>query len=232
MSTPPTYYFNNINFNSNFFVPATSGANLGSLMPYFLHKVNGDKATGTKTISSGSNMKNTLNIAKTAFNYPQMNFKTTGGTLQGFFKTDLVASYLDTQSLANGLRILSSNTVLYSFSSTAIQIPGYLGYSYSSLPAYTVDQIGFNYGTNTQSYTGNKSAVGPYTAYSSANSVPLPIGVYRIMVTATVAGVANANATVSSVVVGYNLGTNATPSLNSANPIYSSQTVLYFHQRI
>ena len=221
MSIPPTYYFNNIDFNHNYFTTLTSSASFASLKPYFLNKFTGDTATGTKTITNGASCLNPLNIAKTAFSFPQISFKSNTGTLRGFLTFDYTTLTLDTQTLSNGLRILSNGNVLYSISPTIFQIPGIYGYSYSSSPSYTVNQIGFNYGTNTQSYTGNKTAIGTYLAYNSTNAVALPIGVYKIMINATLAGVATANAVVNPFIVGYTLGTS-TASLNTPNPIWTS----------
>lgn len=222
MSIPPTYYFNNIDFNTYYFTTLTSSASFASLKPYFLNKFIGDTATGTKTITSGARCSNPLNMVKTQFAFPQINFKSNTGTLRGILTCDISTLILDTQTLGNGFRILSNGNVLYNISPTLFEIPGTYAYSFSSSPLYTVSQIGFNYGTNTPSYTGNKTAVGTYLAYNSTNAVALPIGVYKIMINATLAGVSSANLSVFPFIVGYTLGTNSTASLNTANPIWTS----------
>lgn len=59
---PPTYYFNGIDFNNNYFLSTSSGLTTATADARYLIKVANDTATGTESFSNGVNVKGTLTI--------------------------------------------------------------------------------------------------------------------------------------------------------------------------
>ena len=247
-----TYYFNNINFNSSYFSSSSSSASsstITGLNNIFINKKIGSSPTGNKYFTTNQTFFNdSLNLVSKANNITQINFYDPSpiyviinGVLTAITQS-VISSTLDDlsfncQALTNGLSIYKNNTLQYYLNNSIINIPSF-GYNYNSLPTYTINNIGFNYGSTTTSYTGNKSVIGTYYAYSSTNSVALPIGVYLITVNAVLSGVGNpSNYLVSQFQAGYTLGQSITPASNIATPLmsngnYSFNTNLQYEQNL
>ena len=190
MPSAPIYYFNGISFNNDFYNESSSSlssSSLATLNALYINKIGGSDTTGTKTFSNPSFLESTLSIKPDALGVSSVNFYDSTNTLKASIQNDGTSQNINSLTLNNGLAILTNSSLIALFHKTRIKIWGSLSMSYSTLPTLTTSHIGFNYGSNTPAYTGNKVTIARYLAYNSQNAVPLPIGTYLITINAALA---------------------------------------------
>ena len=225
MSSAPSYYFNGISFNNDFYNESSSSlssSSLATLNALYINKIGGSDTTGTKTFSNPTLLESTLSIKPDVLGVSSVNFYDSTNTLKSQIENDGTAQSINSLTLANGLNILKNSSIVATLHSTVMRFNS-LSMTYSDLPTLTPYHIGFNYGSNTQSYTGNKLTIGRHLAYSSQNAVALPIGTYLIAINAALGFVANPiTGTCNPFIVGYTLGPSSNPASNTGRAVFVS----------